>query len=191
MLSQRGQATVEWTALVLVVAALLAGVVGASRALGAAGLPQRLVCAIAGRACAPRAVFAAGGFTLPAVRMRVGVREAGGPPGLAALGSPLDWAPEVSPLRLAARVAPFGAVGKASRAGLAAARDSFGAVGDAAGFLWRHRRTVRKVLVATLIGTGVAATCAAAIIAANAIGAVACGSAIIGGSFSAYDNATS
>jgi hypothetical protein len=63
-------------------------------------------------------------------------------------------------------------------------------VGGAGGFVWRHRRTVRKVMVATAIGTGVAATCAAAVVAANAIGAVGCGSAIVVGGFAAYDNAT-
>jgi hypothetical protein len=60
---------------------------------------------------------------------------------------------------------------------------------DAGDFLWRHRRTARKVVVATAIGGGVAATCAAALVAANAIGAVACGSAVVIGSSAAYDNA--
>ena len=64
------------------------------------------------------------------------------------------------------------------------------ALEHAGGFLWRHRRTVRKVVVATAIGGGVAATCAAAVAAANAIGAVACGSAVAIGASASYDNAT-
>jgi len=64
------------------------------------------------------------------------------------------------------------------------------ALEDAASFVWRHRRTVRKVLVATAIAGGVAATCAAAVAAANAIGAVACGSAVTIGASATYDNAT-
>jgi hypothetical protein len=73
--------------------------------------------------------------------------------------------------------------------GLATVVPAASIVEGAGGFVWRHRRTVRKVAVATAIGAGVAATCAAAIAAANAIGAVACGSAIVIGGFAAYDNA--
>jgi hypothetical protein len=59
----------------------------------------------------------------------------------------------------------------------------------AGGFVWRHRRTVRKVAVVAAIGAGVGATCAAAIAAANAIGALGCGSAIVIGGLTAYDTA--
>src|SRR5206468_1887385 len=42
-------------------------------------------------------------------------------------------------------------------------------VGGAGDFVWRHRRTVRKVAMATAIGAGVAATCAAALAVPSAV----------------------
>jgi hypothetical protein len=155
MRDQRGQSTVEWTGLLLLVAAAFSVTAIAARAVGDSGLPERLACAIAGRECASRRVFTAADFRhLWGMRAAVGVRERP-PPALGGL----------------ATIVPAAAI-----------------VGGA-GFVWRHRRTVRRVAVATAIGAGVAATCAAAIAAANAIGAVGCGSAIVIGGFAAYDNA--
>jgi hypothetical protein len=154
---QRGQAAVEWTGLLVLVVAALAAAAAGARAVGAAGLPDRLACAIVGDACAARPVFALRpGAPMPVMRARLGVREMSGWPSLAAS---LPAVPAVPILE------------------------------DAGDFLWRHRHTARKVVVATAIGGGVAATCAAAIVAANAIGAVACGSAVVIGSSAAYDNA--
>jgi hypothetical protein len=151
---QRGQSTVEWTGLLLLVAAAFSAATMAAHAVGDGGLPERLVCAIAGRECAPRGVFTAADFRpLRGMRAAVGVRER----------------PDLGGL---ATVVPAAAI-----------------VESAGGFVWRNRRTVRRVAVATAIGTGVAATCAAAIVAANAIGAFGCGSAIVIGGFAAYDNA--
>ncbi len=154
MRDQRGQSTVEWTGLVLLVAAAFSAAAMAAHAVGDGGLPERVVCAIAGRECAPRRVFTAADFRpLRGMRAAVGVGERPALEGLAT-------------------IVPATAI-----------------VESAGGFVWRHRRTVRRVAVATAIGTGVAATCAAAIVAANAIGAVGCGSAIVIGGFAAYDNA--
>jgi hypothetical protein len=154
MRDERGQSAVEWTGLLLLVAAAFSAVAMAAHAVGDGGLPERLVCAIAGRECAPRRVFTAADFRpLQGMRAALGVRDR---PALGGL----------------ATVVPAASI-----------------VEVAGGFVWRHRRTVRRVAVATAIGTGVAATCAAAIVAANAIGAVGCGSAIVIGGFAAYDNA--
>jgi hypothetical protein len=148
MRDQRGQSTVEWTGLLLLLAAAFSATAMAAHAIGDGGLPARLACAIAGRECAPQRVFTAADFRpLQGMHAAVGVRD-------------------TSPIVPAASI-----------------------VEDAAEFVWRHRRTVRKVAMATAIGAGVAATCAAAIVAANAIGAVGCGSAIVAGGFAAYDNA--
>jgi hypothetical protein len=155
MRGQRGQSTVEWTGLLLLVAAAFSAMAMTAHAVGDGGLAQRLVCAIAGRECATHRVFTAADFRpLRGMRAVVGVRDR-----------------------------PF-ALG-----GLATVVPAASIVEGAGGFVWRHRRTVRKVAVATAIGAGVAATCAAAIAAANAIGAVGCGSAIVIGGFAAYDNA--
>ena len=156
MRGQRGQAAVEWTGLLLLVVVVLAGAATAARGAVAAGLPERLACAIAGDACTMRPAFAVGA-PLPDMRARLGVRRRSGWPSLA---MPLVAAPAASALE------------------------------DAGAFLWRHRRTVRKVVVATAIAGGVAATCAAAVAAANAIGTVACGSALALGASATYDNAT-
>jgi hypothetical protein len=153
MRDERGQSTVEWTGLLLLVAAALSAAAMAAHAVGDGGLPERLLCAIAGRDCATRRVFTADFRPLRGMRAAVGVREMPALEGLAT-------------------VVPAAAI-----------------VESAGRFVWRHRRTVRRVAVATAIGTGVAATCAAAIVAANAIGAVGCGSAIVIGGFAAYDNA--
>jgi hypothetical protein len=155
MRNQRGQSTVEWTGLLLLVAAAFSAAELAARTVGDGGLPERLVCAIAGRECAPRRVFTAADFR-PLHGMRAAVGVSNGP---SALGGLATIVPAASIVEVA---------------------------GD---FVWRHRRTVRRVAVATAIGAGVAATCAAAIAAANAIGAVGCGSAIVIGGFAAYDNA--
>src|SRR2546430_4439355 len=72
MRSQRGQSTVEWTGLLLLVAAAFSATAMAAHTVGDGGLPQRLVCAIAGRECAPRRVFTAAGFP-PLQGMRAGV----------------------------------------------------------------------------------------------------------------------
>src|SRR2546430_2465092 len=69
MRDQRGQSTVEWTGLLLLVAAAFSATAMAAHAVGGGGLPQRLVCAIAGRECAPRRVFTAADFR-PPHRMR-------------------------------------------------------------------------------------------------------------------------
>ena len=154
MWGQRGQTTVEWTGLLLLVAASFGAMAMAAHAVGDGGLPERLACAIAGRECAPRRVFTAADFRpLRGMRAAVGVRDR------PALG-------------LLATVVPAASI-----------------VESAGGFVWRHRRRVRQIAVATAIGAGVAATCAAAIAAANAIGVVGCGSAIVIGGFAAYDNA--
>ena len=55
---QRGQASVEWTGAVLLVAIVLAAGVLGAKALGAGGLPQRLVCALLGERCPSRDAFA-------------------------------------------------------------------------------------------------------------------------------------
>jgi hypothetical protein len=167
MWGQRGQSTVEWTGLLLLVAAAFGGMAMAAHTVGDAGLPERLACAIAGRDCAARRVFAAADFRPSAgMRAALGTREKS-PTGL------LDAVGSVpSALGSVAMVVPAATI-----------------VGGAGGFVWRHRRTVRKVAMATAIGAGVAATCAAAIAAANAIGAVGCGSAIVAGGVAAYDNA--
>jgi hypothetical protein len=155
MRDQCGQSTVEWTALLLLVAAAFSVAAIAARAVADGGLPERIACAIAGRECASRRVFTAADFRpLRGMRAAVGVRD-----GPSALGN-------------LATIVPAASI-----------------VEDAGDFVWRHRRTVRRVAVATAIGAGVAATCAAAIAAANAIGAVGCGSAIVIGGFAAYDNA--
>jgi choline-glycine betaine transporter len=73
---------------------------------------------------------------------------------------------------------------------LAAAQAPVAAVAPVASFIARHGRTIRKVVIATAIGTGVAAACAGAVVAASAIGAVACGSSIVTGGYAAYRNAT-
>jgi hypothetical protein len=157
MRDQHGQSTVEWTGLLLLVAAAFSAMALAAHAVGDGGLPERLACAIAGRECAPQRVFTAADFrVLRGMRAALGVR---------------DPAP-IGLLAGAATVAPAASI-----------------LEDAGGFVWRHRRTVRKVAMATAIGAGVAVTCAAAIVAANAIGAVGCGSAIVVGGFAAYDNA--
>ena len=166
MCGQRGQSTVEWTGLLLLVAVAFGGTAMAARAVGDAGLPERLVCAIGGRDCAARRVFAAADFR-PSIGMRQTLGTRTSPTGL------LDAVGSVpSALGTVAIVVPATSI-----------------VGGAGGFVWRHRRTVRKVAMATAIGAGVAATCAAAIVAANAIGAVGCGAAIVAGGFAAYDNA--
>jgi hypothetical protein len=157
MRDQHGQSTVEWTGLLLLVAAAFSAMAMAAHAVGDGGLPERLACAIVGRDCASQRVFTAADFRpLRGMRAALGVRDAS-PSGL---------------LAGAATVVPAASI-----------------LEDAAEFVWRHRRTVRKVAMATAIGAGVAATCAAAIVAANAIGAVGCGSAIVAGGFAAYDNA--
>jgi hypothetical protein len=157
MRDQRGQSTIEWTGLLLLVAAAFSAMAMAARAVGDGGLPERLACAIAGRECAPRRVFTAADFrSLRGMRAALNARDTS-PTGL---------------LAGAATVVPAASI-----------------VEGAGGFVWRHRRAVRRVAVATAIGAGVAATCAAAIVAANAIGAVGCGSAIVVGGFAAYDNA--
>src|SRR6476469_2238985 len=168
MWDQRGQSTVEWTGLLLLVAAAFGAMAMAAHAIGGAGLPERLACALGGDDCAARRVFAAADFR-PSLGMRaaLGTREKS-PAGLLDAGGSVP-----SALGNVAIVVPATTI-----------------VGGAGGFVWRHRRTVRKVMVATAIGTGVAATCAAAVVAANAIGAVGCGSAIVVGGFAAYDNAT-
>ena len=154
MRDQRGQSTVEWTGLLLLVAAAFSAMAMAAHAVGDGGLPERLACAIVGRDCASQRVFTAADFRpLRGMRAALGVRDA-------------------SPSGLLAGAVPAASI-----------------LEDAAEFVWRHRRTVRKVAMATAIGAGVAATCAAAIVAANAIGAVGCGSAIVIGGFAAYDNA--
>lgn len=63
-------------------------------------------------------------------------------------------------------------------------------VASLAGFLDRHRRLIRKVVIGTAIGVGVGATCAGAVLAANAIGGAMCGSTIVTGGYAAYRNAT-
>ncbi|HEV7459109.1 MAG TPA: hypothetical protein VGN78_01120 [Solirubrobacteraceae bacterium] len=165
MRSQRGQSTVEWTGLLLLVAAAFSALAMAAHAVGDGGLPERLACAIAGRECGPTRVFTAADFRpLRGMRAVVGVRETG----------------------------PTGLLGSVPSAlgGVATAVPAASILGGAGGFVWRHRRTVRKVAVVVAIGAGVGATCAAAIAAANAVGAVGCGSAIVIGGFTAYDNAT-
>jgi hypothetical protein len=166
MCGQRGQSTVEWTGLLLLVAVAFGGMAMAVHQVGTVGLPERLVCAIAGRDCAPRRVFAAADFR-PSIGMRQTLGTRTSSTGL------FDAVASVpSALGTVAIVVPATSI-----------------VGGAGGFVWRHRRTVRKVAMATAIGAGVAATCAAAIVAANAIGAVGCGAAIVAGGFAAYDNA--
>ncbi len=58
-------------------------------------------------------------------------------------------------------------------------------------FVERHGKLIRKVVVGAAIGVGVGATCAGAVIAANAIGGAMCGSSIVTGGYAAYHNATS
>jgi hypothetical protein len=167
MWDQRGQSTVEWTGLLLLVAAAFGALAMAAHAVGNGGLSERLACAIGGDDCSGRRVFAAADFR-PSVGMRatLGTRERSSTGLLDTVGS------VPSALGNVATVVPATTI-----------------VGGAGGFVWRHRRTVRKVAMATAIGAGVAATCTAAIVAANAIGAVGCGSAIVAGGFAAYDNA--
>jgi hypothetical protein len=157
MQAQRGQSTVEWTGLLLLVAAAFGGLAMAAHTVGAGGLPERLACAIAGRECVTARVFTAADFR-PSSGMRatLGVRERTGPSVLAGV----------------ATVVPVASI-----------------VGGAGGFVWRHRRTVRKVAMAAAIGGGVVATCAAAITAATVIGAVGCSAAVVVGGFAEYDNA--
>ena len=57
-------------------------------------------------------------------------------------------------------------------------------------FVRRHGKLIRKVVVGTAIGIGVGATCAGAVVAANAIGGAMCGSSIVTGGYAAYRNAT-
>ena len=150
----RGQATVEWVALVLIVAVALSAVAAASRGVGASWLPDRLVCGLLGRTCSgdrPRA----------------------------------DWRTASGRLRV-----PLQARASAPAGVLAAAQAPVAAVAPVASFISRHGRTIRKVVIATAIGTGVAAACAGAVVAASAIGAVACGSSIVTGGYAAYRNAT-
>jgi hypothetical protein len=157
MRGERGQSTVEWTGLLLLVAAVFSATAMAAHAVGDGGLPERLACAIAGRECTPRRVFTAADFRpLRGMRAAVGMQDRSVPSALGGL----------------ATVIPAASI-----------------VEDAGGFVWRHRRTLRKVAMATAIGAGVAATCAAAITAANVVGAVGCGAAIVVGGFAAYDNA--
>ena len=163
MSGERGQSTVEWTGLMLLVALVFGGLAMAAHGVGDGGLPARLACAIAGRECAPERVFSAADFrTLRGASAHVGAREAA-PSMLGAVSSSLG---------AAATVVPAASI-----------------LEDAGDYLWRHRRTVRKVVVTTAIMVGVTATCAAAITAANVLGAVGCGSAIVTGGFTAYDNA--
>ena len=60
MCGQRGQSTVEWTGLLLLVAAAFGAMAMAAHAVGAAGLPERLACAIGAVGCG--AAIVAGGF---------------------------------------------------------------------------------------------------------------------------------
>jgi hypothetical protein len=166
MRSQRGQATVEWTGLVLVVAAALTAAALGAYALGTAGLPDRLACAIAGGDCAPRRVFSAEDFRPLIGRTTVvGTREPSGGI-LGAVGSIPPAAGSVAMIVPAASV-----------------------LEGAGGFLSRHRRTLRKVAVGLAIAGGVTASCVAAITAANVVGAVGCGSAVVLGGVAEYDNA--
>ena len=68
MSGERGQSTVEWTGLMLLVALVFGAVAMAAHAVGDGGLPARLACAIAGRECAPERVFSSArtGSTAPA-----------------------------------------------------------------------------------------------------------------------------
>jgi hypothetical protein len=155
MAGQRGQSTVEWTGLLLLVAAVLGATATAARSPGDAGLPQRVACAIAGGECDSERVFFAAGFDrLRGTRATVGTRTKGSTGLLAGAGTIVPAAGFVE------------------------------ATGD---FVWRNRRTVRKVAVTTAIATGVGATCAAAVVTASALGAVGCGSAIVVGGFAVYD----
>ena len=77
------------------------------------------------------------------------------------------------PLSLAAAVAPGPA-----------------AISSVVRFVRRNGKLIRKVVVGTAIGIGVGATCAGALVAANAIGGAMCGSSIITGGYAAYRNAT-
>ncbi|MDX6643014.1 MAG: hypothetical protein QOD76_976 [Solirubrobacteraceae bacterium] len=96
-----------------------------------------------------------------------------------------DWRTASGRLRVPLRT-PAGAPAGV----LAAVRAPVAAVAPVASFISRHGKTIRKVAIATAIGTGVGAACAGAVIAANAIGAVACGSSIVTGGYAAYRNAT-
>ncbi len=153
---QNGQATVEWTGLALLVTIILAVAVAGAAHLGTAGLPQRLVCRIAGERCAPRPALAA---------------LTDGPPKVFHAQVPVHGG---GPFATTAALAPGAAL-----------------LDPAAKFLERHGKLVRKVVVATAIGVGVAATCAGAVVAANAIGGAMCGSTIVTGGYAAYRNATS
>lgn len=81
---------------------------------------------------------------------------------------------ETGPLATAAALSPGAALG-----------------GPMVEFLERYHKRIRQVVVGTAIGVGVAATCAGAVVAANAIGGAMCGSAIVTGGYAAYRNATS
>jgi hypothetical protein len=150
MRGERGQATVEWVALLLVVALALSAVVAASGAVGASWLPGRLACGLLGGACSGERPAA--DWRTASGRLRVPVESSGG--AVAVVSAPAAVASPV------------------------------------ASFIVRNGKTIRKVAIATAIGTGVAAACAGAVAAANAIGAVACGSSIVTGGYAAYHNAT-
>src|SRR3977135_1776894 len=76
MRGRRGQSTVEWTGLLLLVAVAFGGMAMAAHAVGDAGLPERLACAIAGRDCAARRGFAPAGFLPPGgLRAALGTRR--------------------------------------------------------------------------------------------------------------------
>lgn len=156
MHDQRGQATVEWTGLALLVAIVLVAAAGGAQRLGTAGLPQRLACSLTGDGCPRRPTLAAVSDGRPVVfHAHVPVHHAG-------------------PLAAAAAFAPGAAV-----------------LEPVAELIKRHGKIVRKVVVGTAIGVGVGATCAGAVVAANAIGATMCGSSIVTGGYAAYRNATS
>ncbi len=155
MLAQRGQATVEWAGLALLVAIVLVAAAAGARQLDAAGLPQRLACGLLGEQCHPRRALDALGDGPPRVFYgRVRAHPSG-------------------PLSLAAAIAP-GPI----------------ASGSVIRFVTRHGKLIRKVVVGTAIGVGVGATCAGAVVAANAIGGAMCGSTIVTGGYAAYRNAT-
>jgi hypothetical protein len=146
---------VEWTGLALLVALVLVAAAAGARYLGAAGLPQRLACALRGEPCHPPGAFD---------------RLNQGPPRVFHGHVPVHGS---GPLSMAAAAVPGPVTIKA-----------------VAGFLKRHGKLVRKVVVGTAIGVGVGATCAGAVVAANAIGGAMCGSSIVTGGYAAYRNAT-
>lgn len=155
MRQHRGQATVEWTGLALLVTIIIAAAAVGAQRLGAAGLPQRLVCGLVGERCGPRPALAALTDGPPVVfYARVPVHDTG-------------------PLATAAALSPGAALGR-----------------PVAELLERHGKLIRKVIVGGAIGVGVGATCAGAVVAANAIGGAFCGSSIVTGGYAAYRNAT-